>query len=125
MERKDRGIFRLQRSFKYAGEGLKFAYKHEQTVWIYIPVAITVIILGFILKISQIEWLILILILGLIYSLELINTALEKCVDLVTDKYHPLAKASKDIVSASVLIFAITSIICGLIIFVPKIIELF
>ncbi len=124
-EKKDRGIFRLRKSFKYAGEGLKEAYKTEQTVWFYIPVAILVIIAGFVFKISHTEWLIIILILGLIYSMELINTALESTVDLATSEYKPLAKKAKDTVSAAVLVFAITSVIAGLIIFIPKIIALF
>lgn len=123
MDKKDRGIFRLSKSFKYAYWGLKETYKSEQTVWIYIPVAIVVILMGFIFKISSFEWIIIILLLGLIYSLELINTALESTVDLATKEIHPLAKKAKDVISAAVLTFAITSVIIGLIIFLPKIFE--
>ena len=81
--------------------------------------------MGFYFKINTVEWLVILLVLGVILSLELINTALESVVDLVTDKYHPLAKKAKDTVSAAVLVFAVASVIIGLIIFIPKIILLF
>ena len=122
---RDKGIKRTINSFKYAFNGLIDAYRTEQSVWIYIPVALLVILAGFLLKISTFEWLIIILILGIILSLELINTALEAVVDLATEKYHPLAKKAKDTVSAAVLVFAITAVIIGLIIFIPKISLLF
>ncbi len=122
---RDKGIKRTINSFKYAFNGLIDAYRTEQSVWIYIPVSLLVILAGFLLKISTFEWLIIILILGIILSLELINTALEAVVDLATEKYHPLAKKAKDTVSAAVLVFAITAVIIGLIIFIPKISLLF
>ena len=122
---RDKGIKRTINSFKYAFNGLIDTYRTEQSVWIYIPVSLLVILAGFLLKISTIEWLIVILILGIILSLELINTALEAVVDLATEKYHPLARKAKDTVSAAVLVFAITSVIIGLIIFIPKISLLF
>ncbi len=122
---RDKGIKRTINSFKHAFNGLIDAYRTEQSVWIYIPVSLLVILAGFLLKISTTEWLIIILILGIILSLELINTALEAVVDLATEKYHPLAKKAKDTVSAAVLVFAITAVIIGLIIFIPKISLLF
>jgi len=122
---RDKGIKRTINSFKYAFNGLIDTYRTEQSVWIYIPVSLLVILAGFLLKISTFEWLIIILILGIILSLELINTALEAVVDLATEKYHPLAKKAKDTVSAAVLVFAITAVIIGLIIFIPKISLLF
>lgn len=125
MTQKDRGIKRILNSFRYAFNGLIDTYRTEQSVWIYIPVALIVIIMGVLFKISTYEWIAVILILGIILSLELINTALEAVVDLVTKKYAPLAKKAKDTVSAAVLIFAITSVIVGLIIFLPKFIALF
>lgn len=125
MKQKDKGVFRLGKSFKYAYDGLKEAYKTEQTVWIYIPVALLTVLAGILFKISTLEWIVVILILGMIYAMELINTALEATVDLATKEFHPLAKRAKDTVSAAVLIFAITSLGVGLIIFVPKIVALF
>ena len=125
MMRKDKGIKRIKNSFKYAFNGLIDTYRTEQSVWIYIPVALLVILAGVFFKISNYEWIAIVLVLGIILSLELINTALEAVVDLVTNEYKPLAKKAKDTVSAAVLIFGITSVIVGLIIILPKFIALF
>ena len=125
MMQKDKGLKRIKNSFKYAFNGLIDTYRTEQSVWIYIPVALLVILIGFLLKINNYEWMVIVLILGIILSLELVNTALEAVVDLVTKEYKPLAKKAKDTVSAAVLVFAVASVIVGLIIFLPKLIALF
>ena len=62
---------------------------------------------------------------GLVISCELINTAIEAVVDLVTEDYHPLAKVAKDTAAAAVFVFAIVAVIVGLIIFLPKVVALF
>ena len=90
-----------------------------------IGMALVVVIFGFLFKVNKYEWAILVLTIGLVISCELINTAIEAVVDLVTEEYHPLAKVAKDTSAAAVLVFAIVAIIVGLIIFVPKIIGLF
>ena len=125
-ERKsEKGIKKFINSFKYPISGLRYAYKNEQNLEVDIGIAVLVVILGFLFKISVSEWAILTITVGLVMSFELINTALEAVVDLITDKYHPLAKVAKDTSAAAVLILAIVSIIEGLIIFLPKIISLF
>lgn len=125
-ERKsEKGIKKFINSFKYPISGLRYAYKNEQNLEVDIGIAVLVVILGFLFKISVSEWAILTITVGLVISFELINTALEAVVDLITDKYHPLAKVAKDTSAAAVLVLAIVSIIEGLIIFLPKIISLF
>lgn len=125
-ERKsEKGIKKFINSFKYPISGLRYAYKNEQNLEVDIGIAVLVVILGFLFKISVSEWAILTITVGLVISFELINTALEAVVDLITDKYHPLAKVAKDTSAAAVLILAIVSIVEGLIIFLPKIISLF
>ena len=84
-----------------------------------------VIICGFVFQICLIEWCILLLCMALVTSLELMNTALEEAVNLASPGIHPLAKVSKDVAAGSVLLSAIFSAIIGLIIFVPKFIDLF
>ena len=66
-------------------------------------------------------YIICIILFGFVISLELVNTAIESTVDLITIEKHPQAKIAKDVAAGSVLIAAITSIIIGLIIFIPKI----
>ena len=121
---KKKGINRLFKSFKYAYEGLKYAFKYEQNILVHFLATILVIIAGIFFKISMAEWLVLTLIIGLVIATELINTSIEATIDLVTKEVHPLAKVAKDTAAAAVLIFGITALIIGLIIFVPKFIEL-
>lgn len=121
---KKKGINRLFKSFKYAYEGLKYAFKYEQNILVHFLATILVIIVGIFFKISMTEWLVLTLIIGLVIATELINTSIEATIDLVTKEVHPLAKVAKDTAAAAVLIFGITALIIGLIIFVPKFIGL-
>lgn len=114
---------RLRGSFKYAFEGIIQTYKGEQNLKIHTFVAILVIVFGFFLKISVIEWFFCLLLIGLVLMCEFFNTAIEYVVDLASPKIHPLAKAAKDTASAGVLIMAIMSAIVGGIIFIPKLIE--
>ena len=121
---KKKGINRLFKSFKYAYEGLKYAFKYEQNILVHFLATILVIIAGIFFIISMTEWLVLTLIIGLVIATELINTSIEATIDLVTKEVHPLAKVAKDTAAAAVLIFGITALIIGLIIFVPKFIGL-
>ena len=120
---KVRGFKRLIKSFKFAIEGIVYAFKYEQNLSVHLTAMVIVIIFGFLFKISVNEWLVLFLIIGLVIATELINTSIEATIDLITDKTHPLAKIAKDTAAGAVLIFGITSIIIGLIIFIPKIME--
>lgn len=113
---------RLINSFGYAFEGIKQAYLGEQNMRIHFFMASLVIIFGFFLKISYMEWLVCLLLIGLVIMAEFINTAVEYVVDLASPKVHPLAKAAKDTASAGVLMMAIISAVIGIIIFVPKLI---
>lgn len=112
---------KLINSFKYAFEGIFAALKAEKNMKIHIIIMILVIILGIVLKISRIEWIICIILFGFVISLELVNTAIETTVDLITQEKNPKAKIAKDVAAGAVLIASITSAIIGLIIFVPKI----
>lgn len=122
---KERGLKRLINSFKYALDGLKYAFKYEQNLTVHFLATILVIAFGIIFKISFIEWLILFLIIGLVIATELINTSIEAVVDLISPQKHPLAKIAKDTAAAAVMVFAIVAIIIGIIIFMPKIVLLF
>lgn len=114
---------RLTNSFKYAFEGILQAYVGEQNLKIHTVIAALVIIFGFILKISYTEWLVCLVLIGLVLMAEFFNTSIEYLVDLASPEIHPLAKATKDTASAGVLMMAIISAIIGLIIFVPKLIS--
>ena len=114
---------RLVNSFKYAFEGIKQTYIGEQNLKIHTFIAILVVVFGFFLKISYIEWLICLILIALVLMAEFFNTAIEYVVDLASPRIHPLAKAAKDTASAGVLILSIISAIIGGIIFIPKLID--
>ncbi len=115
---------KLLKSFKYAYQGIITAFKSEQNLKIHSFIALLVIILGFFLKLSYYEWLIIILSIGLVIMAELFNTAIETCVNLVTKKYNETAKKAKDVAAGAVLVMCLFVMIVGLIIFLPKIINL-
>ena len=98
-------------SFKYAFEGLIKAIKKERNIKIHL-VAIVVVI---------IEWIVCIILFGLVISSELINTAIEQTVNLVTKDINPIAKYAKDVAAGAVLINAIMAAIIAGIIWIPKI----
>lgn len=115
----------LLNSFKYALEGILSAFKNERNLKIHTCIALIVVIAGLIFKLSISEWLSCILVIALVIGGELINTAIEKVVDLASPDINPLAKQAKDIAAGAVLFFAIVSVVIGIIIFLPKIINLF
>ena len=125
-ERKSqKGLKKFINSFTYPIKGLKYAYRNEQNLVVDVGIAIIVILCGLIFRVSGIEWAILILTIGLVISCELINTAIEAVVDLITEEYHPLAKVAKDTASAACFIADMTAAGMWLAVFVPKIILLF
>lgn len=83
-----------------------------------------VIVAGVTLRINTTEWSVVLILCGLVISLELINTAIENAVDLVTKEYNEKAKNAKDIAAGAVLFSAIIAAIIGFIIFLPKIINI-
>jgi len=117
-------IKRLRKSFGYAFKGIDDVIEHEPNMKIHVVVAILVVIMAFILKVSIIEWIILVLLIGGVLAAETINTTIENLVDMYTKEYDEKAKIVKDTAAGTVLILAITSAIIGLIIFIPKIIYL-
>lgn len=116
---------KLIKSFKYAFEGIFKGIKEEQNMKIHIVIMILVIIFGILFKISKIEWIICIALFGLVISMELINTAIENTVDLITKEKNEQAKIAKDVAAGAVLVSAIAAATIGLMIFVPKILAIF
>lgn len=108
-------------SFYYAFSGIVLGFKQERNMQVHFFIMFFVIIFGFLLKISLTEWMICIILFGLVIALEYINTSIESAVDIATSKYHEKAKIAKDTAAAAVLIASLVSVIVGLIIFIPKI----
>jgi len=117
-------IRRLLQSFKYATKGMYYAIKEEQNMKIHFLVAIVVVIWAFIFEISTLEAVSLVIVISFVIAMEMINTVMERVMDIIKPRMHPYAKHVKDMLAAMVLIGAIASILVGGIIFVPKILEL-
>ena len=111
-------------SFHYAFEGIFYALKNVRNLKIHLVFTFLVLIFSFILKISKLELLVCLLFIALVISLELINTAVEEAVDLAMPNIHPVAKVAKDVSAGAVLFSALISVVGGIIIFLPKIINL-
>ena len=107
------------RSFGYAYCGIVAACK-EQNFKSHILSAVIVLIAGYFTGLTRIEWFIVLILIALMFALEMMNTAIERVVDLASPNIHPLAKQAKDIAAGSVLVFAVFSAIIGLLIFLPK-----
>lgn len=107
------------RSFGYAYCGIVTACK-EQNFKSHILSAVIVLIAGYLTGLSRIEWCIVLILIALMFALEMMNTAIERVVDLASPNIHPLAEQAKDIAAGAVLVFAVFSAIIGLLIFLPK-----
>lgn len=114
---------RLVNSFKYAGKGIIETFKSEKNMKIHLFMVLFITVLGFLLNISLNEWFICIILFASVISLEIVNTAIETIVNLVSPNYNELAKRAKDLGAGAVLIAAIASAIIGIIIFLPKVIN--
>lgn len=121
---KTQGKESFDKSMGHALDGIEYAINHERNIKFEILAGIIASVLGFILKISILEWSLLVLVIGMVLALELVNTAIERTVDLVTKDYHDLAKAAKDVAAGAVLVMSMFSVILGIVIFLPKIIVL-
>lgn len=110
------------KSFVYAFAGLSYTLKTQLNFKIHCFAGFVVIMLGFYFKLSVAEWLWVILSIALVLILELLNTAIEVLVDLISPQQNIKAGLIKDVAAAAVLIAAIVALVIGLIIFVPKVI---
>ena len=118
MKRKNRSLIE---SFNYAVTGILSAIKMEKNMRIHYFIALAVVGLSLFFDLQRFEFIVLLFAICLVFIAEMLNTAVEMVVDLVTDTYHPLAKLAKDIAAGAVLIAAINSIIVGYLLFFDRI----
>lgn len=101
-----------------AWTGVKAAYRAEQSFRIQLTVAGAVCVVGLIAGLSQTEWVLIVMAIGMVLSLELLNTMIEKTLDLLHPAQHERVKFIKDVSAAAVFISSLASIIVGLIVFI-------
>ncbi len=112
------------KSFEYAFSGLRLIFKTDHNVWLHFIATVLVIALGLIMKVSLIDSAFLAVAIGLVWVTELINTCLEKMMDFVSKETHPDIKFIKDVSAGAVLVAAITALVIGCIVFIPKFMNL-
>lgn len=109
----------LKNSFAAASRGILYVLVNERNMKIHVIAAMIAIISGYILGIKRLEWGLLFITISLVLFAEIMNTAIEKAVDLVTAEYHPLAEHAKNIAAGAVLLSALNAIIMAVVIFGP------
>ena len=112
-------IKRLFKSFQYALKGLVKTFYEEQNLRIQAVAAVVVTVLGAWLGISRVDWLFIILAIGLVLLMELLNSSVERITDVLKPRLNSYVKEIKDIMAAAVMLASILAIIIGLLVFGP------
>ena len=110
---------RIVRSFYFAFAGLGYLFRTQRNARIHAGIAVFAGGLGAWLRISRVEWAVVVFTVALVLILEGLNTAVEAAIDLASPQIHPLAKAAKDLAAGMVLIAAMASVAVGVLIFGP------
>jgi undecaprenol kinase/diacylglycerol kinase (ATP) len=118
-------MIRLLRSFKWAGQGLWYCICREKNFQVHCGLAVLAFCLGAALKISSLEWILIVISISSVLAFEMLNSAIEHLCNIVHPTPNPTVKVVKDISAGAVLVIAIMAVTCGAIIFIPKIISLF
>ncbi len=120
----DGRAFSLAHAFACAGDGLRYAFSSQRNFKIHAVFAALAIILGFALGISGPEWCAIAICIMAVFALELVNTAIESAVDLISTEWSPLAKHAKDCAAAGVYVAAIGSVVIACIVYVPALLRI-
>lgn len=111
-------------TFKVAFLGIGYAFRHERNMKVHGAASVAVIAAAAYFRVSAAEWLFLLLAIALVLTAEMINTSIERAVDLQVQEPHPLAKAAKDVAAGAVLLTVLFAVIAAAVIFTKPIIAL-
>lgn len=111
---------KILKSIGYAFNGIKAGIYSEVNYRVQIVIALSTMAMGFLFQLTKTEWLLVLLSMGMVLCMELMNSALEKLCDVVHPEFHLQIKKIKDMAAGAVLTVSVTSIIIGIIIFLPK-----
>lgn len=113
----------FRRSFLFALQGFRTAVRQERNIKVMLGGGAAAIVAGVIVGLDLMSWAIIALCCGVVISSELVNTAIETVVDLVSPEFHPLAGRAKDIAAASELVLCVAVGIVGLLVYVNALIH--
>lgn len=116
--------FSLGRAFSCAWAGISYAFCSQRNLKIHLGFAIAAVILGFALAIDTASWCAVVICIALVMALELLNTAIESVVDLVSPQYHLLAKHAKDCAAGAVYLAAFAAVVVAALVYLPPLISL-
>src|SRR5579884_4160966 len=105
--------------FGYAFSGLWYTLRTQRNMRVHLSIGLLALLVGLLLRISPVEFAIILLAIICVFTAEMFNTVLEICVDLASPEYNPLAKIAKDVAAGAVLVNAILAVIIGLFVFGP------
>jgi diacylglycerol kinase len=123
MTKNNNEVYHRAKSFQYAFEGWWFVLRTQHNAWIHTVVSVCIFVLSLWLGLSRTDWAIIILAIMTVWMAEFMNTALEAIVDMASPEFHPLAKTAKDVAAAAVLVGACGSVLIGLLILGPPLLE--
>lgn len=110
-------------AFRYAFSGWWFVIRTQRNAWIHAVATVAVLVVSYWLRLSLLEWAVILLAVAMVWLAEFLNTALEAVVDLASPQHHELAKVGKDVGAAAVLITAASSALIGLLVLGPPLWE--
>lgn len=110
-------------SYVYAIRGIEIAFRYENNMLVHLPAAIVVVAVNSMLKVTQIEWLITLMLIGLVLAAEIFNTAIEKLADRLTTERDMLIGQVKDLASGAVLVICFFAALCAVIIYLPYVLK--
>ena len=110
----------LVNAFRVAFIGFAYALRTQRNLQIHVTIGVIVVFAGLAFRLSPIEWGLIVLCIGLMWTAELLNTSVEVLVDLLSPEYHERARVAKDVAAAAVFCSAVASAVVGVIVFIPK-----
>lgn len=110
--------------FSFAVKGIIGVLKTERNFRVHLMFLLVAAACGFFFKISAFEWIAVVIVSGMVFTSEMLNTTIEKTIDYLRPEHHPMAAFIKDAAAGAVLICAITAVIIGIIIFLPKLLAI-
>ena len=115
---------RFLNSFIHAAHGIRLAYRGQRNIWVMSAAGMTALLLGLVLRLDMVSLAVLTILIALILSLELINTALERLIDVLHPHWDRRIGAVKDLLSGAVLLASILALVVGGLIFIPGLLRL-
>lgn len=119
-----KSLKRFASSIRHAWRGLSYVWKHELNFKLQVVIGLCALILGFVLEIRRLEMLVIVLLIFSILALEVLNSALERFIDVFKPRMHKHVGLVKDVMAGVVLLVSLGALIVGLLIYGPPIIEL-